>query len=275
MLRWLSRFWSLPWPLKGAIAGGWILAAALAIVAALALSDDSDKASPAALAHPSSTATATSATMTPPPTATIQPFTALPDRQDCRIIRGTPYRSETERAWFLAYCFSAQLPTSEGFRGTDVSPSQACLNLVEVYDPLLGCVATPSLVQFDIWDCSREDGNIGWFCTWTGPAVWCPVRLITDPNCIQGEQHWSCYGWDDITNYSCVLAEGVVCGTLGGGCIVGDRPDIGYASCFRTHIAAPWTCPESIVRAFECDLPSGLIPGFTDRAFCWSQSVLP
>ena len=156
-----------------------------------------------------------------------------------------------------------------------LDPSARCLPIAEVYDPQLGCIAAPPTVQFDIWGCTRTEGRISWICTWSGPATWCPVRLITHPECVSSQQDWTCAGWGDITNYTCVLSAGLVCGGLGGECFIGDRPDIGYASCFRIHTSAPWTCPQGAVAAFECNLPTGLIPDFTDRAFCWSESVLP
>ncbi len=49
-----------------------------------------------------------SASPAPTPVATVQLLhvtpTPGPDRGDCAAIRGTPYRSDAERAWFLANC---------------------------------------------------------------------------------------------------------------------------------------------------------------------------
>lgn len=61
--------------------------------------------------HVEATATMTpSVTFTPSPT--LQPAISmpLPDRMDCDQMRGTPYRSQTERQWFLAHCVTPVAP---------------------------------------------------------------------------------------------------------------------------------------------------------------------
>ena len=53
------------------------------------------------------------ATLTPKPTATAPPTSTpspIPDRNDCDEMRGTPYRSPTEREWFLAHCVTSVAP---------------------------------------------------------------------------------------------------------------------------------------------------------------------
>ncbi len=55
--------------------------------------------------------TATQESGTPEPTVTVV-STALPDRTNCEEIRGTAYRSSTERQFFLANCLTQTPPTA-------------------------------------------------------------------------------------------------------------------------------------------------------------------
>jgi hypothetical protein len=62
---------------------------------------------------------------TPTPAPAVQPTaTALPDRDDCDEIRGTQYRSVTEREFFLANCTTSLLPPgSAPTAGARASPA--------------------------------------------------------------------------------------------------------------------------------------------------------
>jgi hypothetical protein len=52
---------------------------------------------------------------TPEPAPTPEPDPTLPDRTVCAEISGTPYRSDAERAFFLASCFLSQLESAPWF----------------------------------------------------------------------------------------------------------------------------------------------------------------
>ena len=58
-------------------------------------------ATPVAAAPTSNPSPSPSATLVVPPTATV-----LPDRTTCGAVEGTSYRSDAERAWYLANCTS-------------------------------------------------------------------------------------------------------------------------------------------------------------------------
>ena len=71
-----------------------------------------------------------------PPTEPPAP-TKLPDRNDCDAVRGTDYRSPTEREWFLANCL-----TSEPVRALPAAPQQ-----VDAVPPPPALQPPPPLVQ--------------------------------------------------------------------------------------------------------------------------------
>jgi hypothetical protein len=86
------------------------------VVAGLLLTShsDEDDATPA-LVEPSITPAAAAAVASAPtvrPLATPVPPTQLPDRQNCDEIRGTDYRSESEREWFGENCRPQPVVTS-------------------------------------------------------------------------------------------------------------------------------------------------------------------
>jgi hypothetical protein len=74
---------------------------------------------PAAQNQPSAPAPTVEATIDPAPAPTEAPATAvsLPNRNSCDAIRGTPYRSETERIFFESNC---QTLATAGFTPTSV-----------------------------------------------------------------------------------------------------------------------------------------------------------
>jgi hypothetical protein len=47
------------------------------------------------------------------------------DRRDCNAMRGTPYNSETERAWFLANCSAPVTTTTANTTTAAAPPAQA------------------------------------------------------------------------------------------------------------------------------------------------------
>jgi hypothetical protein len=61
-----------------------------------------------------------SETATPPAAPSLPPPSPLPDRTTCEEIKGTDYRSQTEREWYLAHC----VPTPAPSRATVMSPQQ-------------------------------------------------------------------------------------------------------------------------------------------------------
>ena len=61
-----------------------------------------------------------SETATPPTAPSLPPPSPLPDRTTCEEIKGTDYRSQTERAWYLAHC----VPTPAPSRAAVMSPQQ-------------------------------------------------------------------------------------------------------------------------------------------------------
>jgi hypothetical protein len=69
---------------------------------------DSGGASTAADVTPVSTEGGIEVTITPTATAEPAPPTATPDaavnRENCDVIRGTPYQTDQERTWYLANC---------------------------------------------------------------------------------------------------------------------------------------------------------------------------
>ncbi len=89
------------------------------------------------------------AASTPPPAATpattgtaqAQPTPAAGDRADCSQIRGTPYRSSTERAWYQANCLNQP-------------PAQATPNSTPGAQP-----AAPATAPPDRTDCNQIRGT--------------------------------------------------------------------------------------------------------------------
>jgi hypothetical protein len=69
-------------------------------------------------------------TATPASTTSLPPVGPLPDRTTCEEIKGTDYRSQTEREWYLAHC----VPTPAPSRATVMSPQQ--------YRETLGAITT-------------------------------------------------------------------------------------------------------------------------------------
>ena len=87
-----------PFKLWQVAAIGFVLGVSLHAWAVLAvLDDDGNSAVEAPIATPADS------TPAPAPTATAAP-TQPPDRRSCEEIRGTDYRSEAERDWFLRNC---------------------------------------------------------------------------------------------------------------------------------------------------------------------------
>ena len=73
------------------------------------------------LASEASRSSSISSASSPVPAATgllqITTPTPRPDRKDCDAIKGTDYRSETERAWYLANCReTSQVPAAPRLR---------------------------------------------------------------------------------------------------------------------------------------------------------------
>ncbi len=97
---------------------GTAVSAAAALVAVSALADGCRSTGPAA---PTETPTP-KATPTPMPTPT-----PLPDRKACEEIRGTEYRSPTEREWFLKNCTDARITyTARDVTGQIVTYTMPC-----------------------------------------------------------------------------------------------------------------------------------------------------
>jgi hypothetical protein len=69
------------------------------------------------------TATSVPATPTPVPQPTEVEPSPLPDRTDCEEIRGTAYRSEQERQFFLANCTATPTPTVSTPQPTASAPA--------------------------------------------------------------------------------------------------------------------------------------------------------
>jgi hypothetical protein len=114
-----------PLRLAAAAGGALLLALGLGLTFAMAGGGDNKPAKPtdqsrvlvlARTAQPT-------ATLSPQPNPTASPTPRLPDRTDCNAIRGTDYRSEAERQWFLTNCVSS-FPSNPGPSGGGALPSQ-------------------------------------------------------------------------------------------------------------------------------------------------------
>src|SRR3990172_6430326 len=111
-----ERFWAFSSWEKLVVALGCALAAIAAPVAVVGLmtgggGGDDQSQVPAVINLPGATSVQLPATATPFPTPTAPPVTEKSptpngpaDRHDCDAIRGTAYRSESEREWFLINC---------------------------------------------------------------------------------------------------------------------------------------------------------------------------
>ncbi len=117
-----------------------VSAALLASVAGLLWASQLGQASPAPTATltPSTTASP-SATITPTATATPTP---APDRQSCKEVRGTKYRSAGERNWFLLNCVT---PTATRAPKSQVQSFRHAASSAESWSELV--------CSYD-WDCS-------------------------------------------------------------------------------------------------------------------------
>jgi hypothetical protein len=124
----------------------WLAACAVVIAFAAGLALASHRlgeASPPPTPTPTGTATPTSsATATATPTST-PTATPLPDRASCKEMRGTAYRSGSERKWFLLHCVAppaspARVSEVQGRRSGAPSTGPGWRELVCTYD----------------WDCS-------------------------------------------------------------------------------------------------------------------------
>ena len=97
---------------------------------------------PAASVTPSA-ATTPSPMVTVSPTTTPEALAALPDRADCGAIGGTDYRSDTERAWYIANCPTQPAATSTGANGG------ATISLASVPPPTPTPARDPFVVSFE------------------------------------------------------------------------------------------------------------------------------
>src|SRR3972149_3684728 len=68
----------------------------------------------------------------PPPTEQAPPAApvTLPDRTNCAEIRGTAYRSETERQWFIANCTTPTAPAA----GAPAAAPSGCFVSTPLFD---------------------------------------------------------------------------------------------------------------------------------------------
>jgi predicted secreted Zn-dependent protease len=84
-------------------------------------------------------AATTADTPSPIPSETPRPTEAvpLPDRTSCSEISGTPYRSDTERAFFLENC-AAPEPTAAAEEPATSSPTETVVEVAETCDTSVG-----------------------------------------------------------------------------------------------------------------------------------------
>ena len=108
-----ERFWAFSLWERSVIIGGCVLAAIAAPVAVVALMGGGGGGQPAVAGpRPTQSAAAATATDTPVPQQTVVNVfirdtptpTVPPDRTNCDEIRGTAYRSDYEREWFILNC---------------------------------------------------------------------------------------------------------------------------------------------------------------------------
>ena len=138
----------------------WVPALIISVMIAGVLSSDE---SPLAMHAPATATVTPSATVTPTPTptetATPTPTatsTPLPDRQNCDDVRGTKYRSPTEREWFLAGCVTPTVPAPTPV--PQVEPAAA--------PPPQAPAASYSSLEELV--CSY-----GWNCSWALSVMYC------------------------------------------------------------------------------------------------------
>jgi hypothetical protein len=123
---------------------------------------------------------------TPGPTATVAP---LADRTSCAEIRGTDYRSDSERAWFMASCPSPTAPAASAASGAQgppplpprdpfrVSFETLVASIVSETDALATSVAAPDFVDVE-WR-NETIGSAREIGTMSGV-----VAMLAPPNCL-------------------------------------------------------------------------------------------
>ena len=103
------QFWALSVWAKVGIVGSWATVVVLAAVIVVLATGGGEPPTQARLPELRPTPNAVSDVLAVPTATRLPPTeapapTKLPDRNDCDAIRGTDYRSPTEREWFLANC---------------------------------------------------------------------------------------------------------------------------------------------------------------------------
>jgi hypothetical protein len=136
------------------------LAAVIVVVAIVATStagrsDEGRQAALVPLATPTRTSQPTSTLA--PSTATPIPFAsptavALPDRFNCTAIRGTSYRSESERTWFLSNCQPTPVPGTRTVTVSLCDPSR---------QGILRFTLSIGSFSYDYNAGTRESGGLG------------------------------------------------------------------------------------------------------------------
>ena len=127
--------------IRSAILGGVV---ATALIGAAAIVSNAVSGSSASPAEPLNVAISVAPTQTPSPSPAFSAIpspplpspvpTRLSDRTDCASIRGSDYRSETERQWFAANCAAAPTPAPAGGTAATVSrPVTAAASSVDDY----------------------------------------------------------------------------------------------------------------------------------------------
>jgi hypothetical protein len=95
---------------------------------------------------------------------TARPATPAPDRTNCDLMRGTPYRSETEREWFLVNCVAEGSTGSGG--AVDPGGSGSVSNLPPAPWNYLTCytsITTTSMSAPSV-TCEADTGSISYTC---------------------------------------------------------------------------------------------------------------
>ncbi len=124
--------------IKNAVLGaiGALLVAG-AITAAFVLGGSGEDSEPPqttqSTAVPTQPASVSSPTPRPAATVTPRPNTTAPtDRSSCAEIKGTPYRSDTERAFYLANCAATTQSTGASPPNTSVDTSPSCSTDIQI-----------------------------------------------------------------------------------------------------------------------------------------------
>jgi hypothetical protein len=160
----------------------------------------------AGVAGAQQTATVAPATATPvPPTATLEPEpTPLPERTSCEEIRGTEYRSEQERQFFIANCVAAPAAEATANTGgpqpagaTSCPTGELLVTVIDNPPRPSYCVGVPTIPQGTIVGVDKSAQTSGCSEIGSGGVIICNRLLDASGllwSCLRNPQGWNCSG---------------------------------------------------------------------------------